>query len=621
MTPLSAVLTHLWQSTLFAAVVAAGTLALRRNHAAIRYAAWLAASIKFLVPFAVLTAIGAELGPRRPAVGEATELVFTVDAAGRAFVPQLGLPAPPPAPRGLPLPPWSVVAPIWLGGTVIVLAGWFVQWRRIGAIAAAARARADGREVAALRRLEVASGIATPIRLAESDAPLEPGVIGFIRPVLVWPRAIGDRLDEQQLTTILAHEVTHVRRRDNLTAAIHMIVEAIFWFHPVVWWIGARLIDERERACDEAVVRLGGAREVYAASILAACRACLESPLPCVSGVTGSDLRARIERIMLDTPQESLPRWKQLLVAAVPVVAIAAPIVFGVMNAPRLRAETRSFAVLGHSGAPPASQGPAQFEVASVKPNASGDGKVMIQAQPNGRFTATNVTLRILIRNAYQLQEAQVVGGPSWLDEDRFDIVAKADGEPGDPFRAEQRGQPSRGQLMLRSLLAERFKLETHTEAREMPIYALLAARKDGALGAKLQPSRLDCATPQAIVRLVGAGASGQPPCGIRLFPGSLVAGGASMLQLANSLVAFVGRLVFDRSGLTGNYDFTLTWTPDQIPPGFDKKAAAMGLPPIDPNGASIFTAIQEQLGLKLDAQRGPVDVLVVDGVQRPSVN
>src|SRR5262249_29247388 len=139
---------------------------------------------------------------------------------------------------------------------------------------------------------------ARPIALVASDASFEPGIFGILRPILLWPRKLATQFDDDQIVTILAHEVAHVRRRDNLAAALHMVVEAVFWFHPLVWWIGARLVEERERACDEEVLGWGHEPEVYAESILKSCRACIESPLPCVAGVTGSDLKKRIERIM-----------------------------------------------------------------------------------------------------------------------------------------------------------------------------------------------------------------------------------------------------------------------------------------------------------------------------------
>jgi uncharacterized protein (TIGR03435 family) len=269
-------------------------------------------------------------------------------------------------------------------------------------------------------------------------------------------------------------------------------------------------------------------------------------------------------------------------------------------------------------------QAPAEFEVASVKANTSGDGKVLIQPQPGGRFTATNVTLRQLIQTAYQLQDFQIAGGPSWLGRDRFDIVAKADAAgAGDPFQAAKGGGPSRGQLMLRALLAERFALETHTEVKEQPIYALVLARADGTPGPQLQRSSGDCASPAANHDDRG-GAAPQPgsaACAMRTFPGTIMAGGATLTELANGLSTLVGHVVLDRTGLAGTFAFTLRWTPDQIPQGFDKKARALGLPPVDTEGPALFTAVREQLGLKLDSQKGPVDTLVVNRAERPKEN
>ena len=273
-----------------------------------------------------------------------------------------------------------------------------------------------------------------------------------------------------------------------------------------------------------------------------------------------------------------------------------------------------------------------QFEVASIKPNKSGDGRVMIGVQPGGRFTATNVTLRMLIRNAYQLQDFQITGGPSWLTEDRYDIVAKAEGDAvGDSFRAEQSGQPSRGQLMMRALLAERFKLVVHDETKEMPIYALVVARSDGRLGPQLKKSEVDCAAVTAAGRGRGRGPmpppgppqpGGPPPqCGIRIGMGNMAVGGSPLTQVASSLAMFAGRIVVDKTGLIGAYDFTLTWTPDQManrPPGAPPGPDAA---PVDPNGPSLFTAVQEQLGLKLESQRGPVAVLVIDRAEHPTEN
>src|SRR5262249_7993167 len=205
----------------------------------------------------------------------------------------------------------------------------------------------------------------------------------------------------------------------------------------------------------------------------------------------------------------------------------------------------------------------------------AGENRVMLQVQPGGRFSAINVTLRMLIRNAYQLQDFQIVGGPSWQNEDHFDVVAKAESGDGigDVFRAERQGEPSRGQLMLRSLLAERFKLAVHNEDREMPIYALVLNRADGRLGPQIKVSEVGC---EAMGRGRGRGPGGPPPgppqpgermpCGIRIAPGNMAVGGSTLAGFANALATFVGRIVVDKTGLSGNYEFTLTWTPDNMP-------------------------------------------------------
>jgi len=295
---------------------------------------------------------------------------------------------------------------------------------------------------------------------------------------------------------------------------------------------------------------------------------------------------------------------RRLLVAAAAVLAAAVP-----------SAQT-----------PQAPAGAPAFEVASIKPNNSGDGRIMMQNQP-GRYVATNVTLRLLIRNAYQLQDFQITGGPSWLASDHFDINAKVP----DEFRAMAPPAPGSGpgplQLMIRALLVERFKLVVHNETKDSPIYALILARADGRLGPGLKKSNVDCAAVFAAGRARG-GTMPPPPqpgermqCGMRVGPGNLMGGGALMSQFANTLGMFAGRIVVDRTGLQGAYDVDLTWTPDQMPqrpPGASDGPVQFNGVAIDPNGPSLFTAVQEQLGLKLDSQRGPVDIVVIDRAEKP---
>jgi uncharacterized protein (TIGR03435 family) len=265
-------------------------------------------------------------------------------------------------------------------------------------------------------------------------------------------------------------------------------------------------------------------------------------------------------------------------------------------------------------------QQPPQFDVASVKPNKSADNRVMIGMQPGGRFTATNVSARQLITNAYRVQPFQIVGGPSWIETDRFDIAAKGAGDV----------PPDQMQAMLRGLLAERFGLVAHSESRDMPIYALTLARPDGKLGPKMKESTIDCQALMGRGRGAAPGppapppptaAGGPPPCGMRIGPGSLSSGGMAIAQLTQSLGPMSGRVVQDRTGLTGSYDFELSWTPDASIGGGGGPLGGGGAapPPSSDGGASLFTAIQEQLGLKLESTRGPVDVVVIDKISQPT--
>jgi bla regulator protein blaR1 len=248
------------------------------------------------------------------------------------------------------------------------------------------------------------------------------------------------------------------------------------------------------------------------------------------------------------------------------------------------------------------------FEVASVKPNVSGDGRVMLMQQPGGRLNLVNVPLRLLIRNAYRVQDSQIAGGPDWLGAARFDIVAKAENPNASVEEL---------QLMTRSLLADRFKLVMRSEKREMPIYAMVPVRSDGKLGPQLHKSDTDCGGPSAPP--AGPPAPGQiPRCAFTVGFGNVKARGTTLPALATTLSTFAGRIVVDRTALTGGYDVELAWTPDQTPRAQGDQPPQVNGAPIDPNGPSLFTALQEQLGLKLESTRDRVDVLVVERAEKP---
>jgi uncharacterized protein (TIGR03435 family) len=260
------------------------------------------------------------------------------------------------------------------------------------------------------------------------------------------------------------------------------------------------------------------------------------------------------------------------------------------------------------------------FEVATVKRNTSSPGNSLMRRLPGGRLTATNMPVRPMITFAYELAQYQLVGGPSWISTDAFDIVAKMEGDPA-PV-APGAGPPDPMRLALRDLLADRFKLKVHRETRQMDIYALVMAKPGGAPGPSLKPSTADCAAQAAAARRgapppgpPGPPAPGAPFCGIFGGPGRLRFGGLPASQLAQAFSGQAGRMVLDRTGLTGSWDFELNFAVEgRGGPG----GAGPDVPAADSNAPSFFTAIQEQLGLKLESTKGPVEVLVIDAIEKP---
>jgi len=256
---------------------------------------------------------------------------------------------------------------------------------------------------------------------------------------------------------------------------------------------------------------------------------------------------------------------------------------------------------------------PAAFDVSSVKPNKDG-GPSSVRVTPGGMLTVTNNNLRNIIRNAWNITNDQIVGGPDWIDSERFDITAKASA----PFKQDE------ARAMLQALLADRFGLATHMETRELPVYLLVLARKDGALGPQMKKSDVDCA---ALFASVTAGGkmperlpNGNLPCGIsvRGNQGLVTGNGVAMDQFARNLVGGVGRIVVDKTGLPGYYDLNLTFSPEAVPSA--PQGAPAGPAP-DSTAASLFTAMQEQLGLKLEPGRAPISVLVIDRATRPAAD
>lgn len=261
-----------------------------------------------------------------------------------------------------------------------------------------------------------------------------------------------------------------------------------------------------------------------------------------------------------------------------------------------------------------------EFEVASIKPDHSADMRAGIAMEPGGRFVATNIPVKMLITMAYQLKENQISGLPGWADSDRFDIAAKPEKGAGI--------KPEDIRLMIQGLLADRFQMTFHKDTKEMPIYALVVGKN----GAKMAASKGNADFGGDDVRARG----GRPPLqeggvkgggrgqGIRMMRGEINGQNVTTAMLADMLSRITGRSVIDKTGLAGSYDFTLKYTPEGAAPMLKPGGGADGAdapPPAESDRPSIFVAVQEQLGLKLESQRGPVDLYVIDKIEKPSEN
>ncbi len=565
-------LNHVWQSTVFAVVVGLLTLALRKNRAQTRYWVWLAASLKFLVPLALLVGIGNSVSWRSE-VDRPFLIPTVVERISQPFAEEVGEATPVSVrTRVNPLPELSIL--VWACGSVVVLLRWGRKWMRMRAIVRAA----------------LPMDLGLPIPVKASPEMLEPGVFGVVRPVLLLPEGITQKLTHAQFGAILAHEMCHARRRDNLTTAIHMVVEAMFWFHPLVWWIGARLVDERERACDEEVLRAGSDAQAYAEGILNVCKLYLESPLKCVAGVTGSNLSKRIEDIMANRGVSKLNARRKLLLAGAGVLAVAGPVAVGVINAPPIRAQSGP---AGHF----------EFEVASVKPAAPGDNNFGLRFLPGGRVNAI-VPIEFLISFAYNLgpdPSARLTGGPDWTRSVNYDVEATS----VMPSGLSQKASLNRIRLMVQSLLMDRFKLVMHRGSKEMPVYALVVAKD----GPKLQKADIEengCSD-----------ADTKPPPGTRNAVCHVLMGGedgihgqaVDMSDLAEFVENFTDRPLLDKTGISGLYHIEMTGWQRMQPGG----AEVSDLP-------TIFTVFRT-LGLKMESTKDKVDVYVIDHLEKPSGN
>lgn len=402
---------------------------------------------------------------------------------------------------------------------------------------------------------------------------VSPMAVGFLRPAVVLPESLLAELSEPERDHILLHESAHLARNDDWANLAMRILGGVLALHPVAVWILRRIEREREMACDDWVVaRIGSARP-YAASLarMVELRQARRGQI-LASGILGSGSRIgdRIA-VLLRRGRTFSPR------ASMTGVVTGTVVLGGLMLTGSLAPRWIAFAQ---------DQSARAFDVATVKPVQPDDPRTSIEIQ--GDRLIASATLKALIGFAWDVQDRDIAAGPGWIGSIVYHVEGKSES------LLQPNALPQIRQMM-QSLLADRFRLATHRQTRDEPVYALLPARG----GTKLKPS-----------------AENLPP---RLGNGrGRISGTAANTEiLARMLSGRLGRPVVDETGLTGNYDFALMWTPapGEMGDGPDDGPAA------DPGGPSIFSALQEQLGLRLESGRGPVEGLVVDHVEKPDAN
>jgi uncharacterized protein (TIGR03435 family) len=575
-----ALLHFLWQGSLLALLLWVVRIVAPASAARVRYAA--ASLVMMAMPLVLMVTIAKDLpdGPRN--TKEVSRPVAQAPAGAPAKEAVLYAPTASRPPAGLS--GWAVC--IWITGVFVLSLRALGGWTRAQRLKV--QVQAGGGELEAmLRRLKSRVGVSAPVKVCTSAIARVPMVIGWIRPYILLPLTALTGLSAAQIEALLAHELAHIRRHDYLVNLLQTAIETVLFYHPAVWWVGKQMRLEREHCCDDIAVATCGSALEYA-NALAEMEEIRGRNMEPAMAANGGELLGRIRRL-LGQPE---PASRSRMLAVVLALLIA-----GVPTAVSLRAAQQE--------AQPA------FDVASIKRTSPGiDPGPRYGLGP--RTHVESATLKDLVLLAYDVKDFQVSGGPGWTNSDRYDIDATVEGE--------SRGTgPAYRTLILRrlqTLLQDRFKLAVHRETKELPIYELVVAKG----GFKLQPVKEGSCVPFDAEKFRAPGSNPMNFCGYGGFGrGFYEASTGTMADLAYALPMVVGRTVVDKTGIMGVFRIHLTFqfvSPPAAPPD-----AAGNPTPADDAGTSIFTALQEQLGLKLESSKGPVEVLVIDHVEKPSEN
>jgi bla regulator protein blaR1 len=604
-----AIANHLWQSTAVFLLAWLLTLLLRRNRPATRHAIWLAASLKFLVPFSTLSVLSGFLYAPRTTVPSG----HIVTAAQAVAQPFFAMPPTHAFPQQLvsaqPLPtawPILLLASIWLIGALLVLAVWWARWGTARRVLKASPLAMQGRELTLLRSIEssLPTRRALPLHICSSLS--EPGLFGVLRPRLIWPSSLSEHLTDDHIKSILLHELIHARRRDNLTATLHMFVQVLFWFHPAVWYMETRLLAERELACDEAVIDLEGNRRIYAQGLIKASCHAIGSPLPYAAGFTGGGpLSTRIAAI-LRTQTRSLTSVQKIMLAAVAVCTLAVPLLIAQANH-RL-----------------------EFEVASVRqapPNLPERGNEFLHGYEiqgksfTGGLFSTNARLPNYLDFAYKITDVRQAKSfadqmPPWARDVNYTIEARAaESATADDVR-----------LMMRSLLEDRFHLRLRSETHDAPALVLSLAHSTPGPQLHLHTAPTPCINRASATEPAPAGGANRPIyCGTDEW----IVDGRMHMRYINAtpsqLTSFIGTLfyisrpedqeiraysVVDGTNFSGLIDFDIEFVKNE------QQAEANHT-----SGPLFDQAFAQQLGLRLTRATAPVTTLMIDHIEPPTPN
>jgi uncharacterized protein (TIGR03435 family) len=496
-----------------------------------------------------------------------------------------------------------LVVAIWMTGVAILLARLAGGWWRIRRLHRAALVAPPSRWTAASERIASALSLRRVVHVVDSMHIDTPTVVGWMKPVIVLPIAALACLSPTQVDAILAHELAHIRRHDFIVNLLQTFAETFLFYHPAVWWISARIRIEREHCCDQVAISVCLDAVSYAEALVE-----LETwrthDATLALEATGGTLMARVRRV-LGTPSDDLPRS----FGALTMIVVLSTLVSIVAATHYVRA----------------AQPAIDQEPPSAIDHSDAEAWQMVFTQSDSQMRFIGFRGRDLIRFAYQIPSARVMGGPRWLDEQILRLVVTLDAAPG----ADEMPR------LVRQVLEERLQLKTHVEQRNFPVLALAMARPDGSLGPNLRISATDCFDQQAWIdagqppRVWPPAAPRQPVCGEELWNrpiGHTSYVAITMPQFAEELrdvargwSTSTGHVtdVVDRTGLTGRYDVHLRGL--RLPLWVTRQREPL-VSLLEPLGLSSWPRmLEEQLGLTLEESEAPYDVIVIDSAERPA--